>query len=116
MKADEAKARQDVSVRVPREVLAMHRPAYLALLDIGQPKAGETVVVSTAAGAVGSCVGQIAKIKGCRTVGIAGGPYKVRTCREEFRYDSALGVPSPPLGARAGRRRAGTQPGIRSRH
>jgi NADPH-dependent curcumin reductase CurA len=47
--------------------------AYFALLEIGQPKAGETVVVSTAAGAVGSCVGQIAKIKGCRTVGIAGG-------------------------------------------
>lgn len=48
--------------------------AYFGLLEVGQPKAGETVVVSTAAGAVGSCVGQIAKIKGCRTVGIAGGP------------------------------------------
>jgi NADPH-dependent curcumin reductase CurA len=47
--------------------------AYFALLEVGQPRAGETVVVSTAAGAVGSCVGQIAKIKGCRTVGIAGG-------------------------------------------
>jgi NADPH-dependent curcumin reductase CurA len=47
--------------------------AYFALLEIGQPKAGETAVVSTAAGAVGSCVGQIAKIKGCRTVGIAAG-------------------------------------------
>ena len=64
--------------------------AYFALLDVGQPKAGETVVVSTAAGAVGSCAGQIAKIKGCRTVGIAGGPDKVRICREEFRYDSAV--------------------------
>ena len=64
--------------------------AYFALLEIGQPKAGETAVVSTAAGAVGSCVGQIAKIKGCRTVGIAGGPDKVRVCREEFRYDSAV--------------------------
>jgi NADPH-dependent curcumin reductase CurA len=64
--------------------------AYFALLEIGQPKAGETVVVSTAAGAVGSCVGQIAKIKGCRTVGIAGGPDKVRICREDFRYDSAV--------------------------
>ena len=64
--------------------------AYFALLEVGQPKAGETVVVSTAAGAVGSCVGQIAKIKGCRTVGIAGGPDKVRLCREEFRYDSAV--------------------------
>ena len=64
--------------------------AYFALLGIGQPSAGETVVVSTAAGAVGSCVGQIAKIKGCRTVGIAGGPDKVRMCREEFGYDSAV--------------------------
>ncbi len=64
--------------------------AYFALLEIGQPKEGETVVVSTAAGAVGSCVGQIAKIKGCRAVGIAGGPDKVRACREEFRYDSAV--------------------------
>jgi NADPH-dependent curcumin reductase CurA len=64
--------------------------AYLALLDVGQPKAGETVVVSTAAGAVGSCVGQIARITGCRTVGIAGGPDKVRMCVEEFRYDTAV--------------------------
>ena len=64
--------------------------AYFGLLEIGQPKAGETVVVSTAAGAVGSCVGQIAKIKGCRTVGIAGGSEKVRICRDEFRYDAAI--------------------------
>lgn len=64
--------------------------AYFALLDVGQPKAGETVVVSTAAGSVGSCVGQIAKIKGCRTVGIAGGPDKVRLCLEEFGYDAAV--------------------------
>lgn len=64
--------------------------AYFALLDIGQPKAGETVVVSTAAGSVGSCVGQIAKIKGCRTVGIAGGPVKVQLCRDAFRYDTAI--------------------------
>jgi NADPH-dependent curcumin reductase CurA len=64
--------------------------AYFALLDLGQPQAGETVVVSAAAGAVGSCVGQIAKIKGCRTVGIAGGPDKVRSCLEDFRYDSAV--------------------------
>jgi len=64
--------------------------AYFALLDLGQPQAGETVVVSAAAGAVGSCVGQIAKIKGCSTVGIAGGPDKVRICREDFHYDSAV--------------------------
>jgi NADPH-dependent curcumin reductase CurA len=64
--------------------------AYFGLLDVGEPKAGDTVVVSTAAGAVGSCVGQIAKIKGCRTVGIAGGAEKVRQCLEEFGYDAAL--------------------------
>jgi NADPH-dependent curcumin reductase CurA len=64
--------------------------AYLALLDIGQPEAGETVVVSTAAGSVGSCVGQIARIKGCRTIGIAGGPDKVRICVDEFGYDQAV--------------------------
>jgi NADPH-dependent curcumin reductase CurA len=64
--------------------------AYFALLDVGQPNAGETVVVSTAAGAVGSCVGQIATIVGCRTVGIAGGPEKVRICLDEFGYDAAI--------------------------
>jgi hypothetical protein len=64
--------------------------AYFGLLEIGQPRTGETVVVSTAAGAVGSCVGQIAKIKGCRTVGITGGSEKVRICREEFGYDTAI--------------------------
>jgi NADPH-dependent curcumin reductase CurA len=64
--------------------------AYFGLLEGGAPKSGETVVVSTAAGAVGSAVGQIAKIKGCRTVGIAGGPDKVRQCLEEFGYDAAI--------------------------
>jgi NADPH:quinone reductase-like Zn-dependent oxidoreductase len=54
------------------------------------PGAGNTVVVSTAAGVVGSCVGQIAKIRGCRTVGIAGGPQKVWQCLEEFGYDAAI--------------------------
>ncbi len=64
--------------------------AYFALLDVGQPKPGDTVVVSTGAGSVGSCVGQIAKLKGCRTVGVAGGPEKVRICLEDFRYDAAV--------------------------
>jgi NADPH-dependent curcumin reductase len=58
--------------------------AYMGLLEVCRPKAGETVVVSTAAGAVGSAVGQIAKIKGCRAVGVAGGADKVRQCLEEF--------------------------------
>ncbi|MGG5820844.1 NADP-dependent oxidoreductase [Falsiroseomonas sp. HW251] len=64
--------------------------ALLGLTRLGDPRAGETVVVSTAAGSVGATVGQIAKILGCRTVGITGGPTKVALCREEFGYDEAL--------------------------
>jgi NADPH-dependent curcumin reductase CurA len=64
--------------------------AYFGLLDVGLPRPGDTVVVSTAAGAVGSAVGQIAKISGCRTVGIAGGPAKVAQCRELFGYDATI--------------------------
>jgi NADPH-dependent curcumin reductase CurA len=64
--------------------------AYLGLTTVGQPKPGETVVVSTAAGAVGSVVGQVAKLKGCRTVGLTGSPEKVRLCREDFGYDAAI--------------------------
>jgi len=64
--------------------------ALLALTLVGEPKPGETVVVSTAAGSVGATVGQVAKILGCRAVGIAGGPEKVRLCLEEFGYDEAL--------------------------
>ncbi len=64
--------------------------AYFGLIDIGQPEAGETVVVSTAAGAVGSAVGQIAGICGCRTVGITGGPAKAALCTDIFGYDAAI--------------------------
>ncbi|WP_257462556.1 NADP-dependent oxidoreductase [Archangium lipolyticum] len=64
--------------------------AYFGLLDIGKPKAGETVVVSGAAGAVGTVVGQIAKLKGCRVVGIAGGPDKCRYIVEELGFDAAI--------------------------
>jgi NADPH-dependent curcumin reductase CurA len=64
--------------------------AYFALLEIGQPKAGETVVVSAASGAVGSLVGQIAKLHGCRTVAIAGDDAKLAWCREKLGYDSGL--------------------------
>ena len=63
--------------------------AYFGLLDVGKPKAGETVVVSAAAGSVGSIVGQIAKIKGCRTVGIAGGADKCALLMSEFGFDAA---------------------------
>jgi NADPH-dependent curcumin reductase CurA len=64
--------------------------ATMGLLDIGQPKAGETVVVAAASGAVGAVVGQIAKLKGCRVVGIAGGADKCRYVTEELGFDDAI--------------------------
>ncbi|MHB2051725.1 NADP-dependent oxidoreductase [Pseudomonas sp. VEM90] len=64
--------------------------AYFALLDVGQPKAGDTVVISGAAGAVGSIVGQIAKIKGCRVVGIAGGAEKCQYLKDELGFDGVI--------------------------
>ena len=64
--------------------------AYMGLLDIGQPKKGETVVVPAATGAVGSVVGQIAKINGCRVVGIAGGFEKCRYAIEELGFDECI--------------------------
>src|SRR5580698_2165151 len=64
--------------------------AYFGLLDIGQPKAGETLVVSAAAGAVGSLVGQIGKIKGCHVVGLAGSDEKCRWIKDELGFDAAI--------------------------
>lgn len=64
--------------------------AYFGLLDVGEPKSGETVVVSAAAGAVGSIVGQIAKIKGCRVVGLAGTKDKCSWIRDELGFDRAI--------------------------
>ncbi|GAB1692528.1 NADP-dependent oxidoreductase [Krasilnikovia sp. M28-CT-15] len=64
--------------------------AYFGLLDIGRPQPGQTVVVSGAAGAVGSVVGQIAKLKGCRVIGIAGGESKCRLVVEEFGFDACI--------------------------
>ena len=64
--------------------------AYFGLLDIGRPEPGQTVVVSAACGAVGQIVGQIAKIKGCRAVGIAGGPEKCRYVVDELGFDAAV--------------------------
>ncbi len=64
--------------------------AYFGLLDIGQPKPGETLVVSAAAGAVGSLVGQIGKIKGCRVVGIAGADDKCKWLVDELGFDAAI--------------------------
>ncbi|MEL6299315.1 MAG: NADP-dependent oxidoreductase [Pseudomonadota bacterium] len=64
--------------------------AYFGLLEVGQPKAGDTVVVSAASGAVGSVVGQIAKIKGCRVVGIAGGPEKCAYLTDTLGFDASV--------------------------
>jgi NADPH-dependent curcumin reductase CurA len=64
--------------------------AYFGLLDVGKPKVGETVVVSAAAGSVGSIVGQIARIKGCRVVGIAGGKDKCHWLTSELGFDAAV--------------------------
>lgn len=72
--------------------------AYFGLLDVGQPKPGETVVVSAASGAVGSIVGQIAKIKGCRAVGIAGGAEKCRYVTEVLGFDACLDYKAGGLG------------------
>jgi NADPH:quinone reductase len=73
--------------------------AYFGLLDIGKPQPGETVVVSGAAGAVGSVAGQIAKIKGCRVVGIAGSETKVRYLVDELGFDAAVNYKTDNLHA-----------------
>ena len=80
-------------VPLPRYLGTLGMPgltAYFGLLDVGRPKEGETVVVSAAAGAVGSVVGQIAKIKGCRVVGIAGGAAKCKYIVDELGFDAAV--------------------------
>jgi NADPH-dependent curcumin reductase CurA len=78
---------------LPKYLNALGMPgmtAYFGLLDVGQPKAGETVVVSGAAGAVGQSVGQIARHKGCRVVGIAGGPEKCEFAVKELGFDACI--------------------------
>jgi NADPH-dependent curcumin reductase len=77
--------------------------ALIGLAVIGEPKGGETVLVSTAAGAVGSAVGQIAKILGCRAVGIAGGQEKVAQCLEVFGFDAAIDYKASGLGDAIGK-------------
>lgn len=73
--------------------------AYFGVVDVCQPKAGETVVISAAAGAVGSIAGQIAKIKGARVVGIAGGPDKCRWIVDELGFDAAIDYKNEDVGA-----------------
>ncbi len=71
--------------------------AYVGLNDIGQPKPGETVVVSAASGAVGAVVGQLAKIKGCRAVGVAGSPAKCRYVVDELGFDACVNYKTDDL-------------------
>jgi NADPH-dependent curcumin reductase CurA len=80
-------------VPLPRYLGVLGMPgmtAYFGLLDVGKPEPGQTVVVSGAAGAVGAVVGQIARIKGCRAVGIAGGADKCRYLLDELGFDAAI--------------------------
>jgi hypothetical protein len=106
---------QDYSVFDPKEVSVLRVPsglplstalgvagmtgatAYFGLRKLGLPKRGETVVVSAASGAVGSVVGQIAKLEGCRAVGVAGGPAKCRYVVEELGFDACVDHRSPTL-------------------
>ncbi len=74
--------------------------AYMGLLDIGDPKPNETVVVAAASGAVGSIVGQVAKIRGCKVVGIAGGTEKCRFVTAELGFDACIDHHAPELPAR----------------
>jgi NADPH-dependent curcumin reductase CurA len=74
--------------------------AYFGLLDVGRPRPGDTAVVSAAAGGVGQIVGQLAKIAGCRTVGIAGGPEKADDLRSLFGYDSAIDYKNEDIAVR----------------
>lgn len=86
----------DVPVSTALGVLGMPGfTAYSGLLAIGRPQPGETVVVAAATGPVGSAVGQIAKLKGARAVGIAGGPEKCRALIDEFGFDAAIDHKSP---------------------
>lgn len=73
--------------------------AYFGLLEVGQPQAGDTVVISGAAGAVGTVVGQIAKIKGARVVGIAGGADKCRYLTEDLGFDAAIDYKTDDIAA-----------------
>jgi NADPH-dependent curcumin reductase CurA len=92
---------EDISLETGMSVLGLTGiTAYFGLLEIGRAKAGETVVISGAAGATGSVVGQIAKILECRVVGVAGGPEKCRYLTEKLGFDAAIDYKSENLVSR----------------
>jgi len=85
---------------LPKYLNALGMPGmtgYFGLLDVGQPKPGETVLVSAASGAVGQVVGQIARIKGCRVIGIAGGAEKCEYAVQELGYDACIDYKKGPI-------------------
>lgn len=89
-----------ISLAATYGTLALVGPtAYFGLMDIGQPKAGETLVVSAAAGGVGQIVGQIGKIKGCRVIGIAGGKAKCDYVVNELGFDACIDYKAEDVGA-----------------
>ena len=94
-------AKIDLRIAAPAQwlnVLGMPgMTGYFGLMDVGQPQPGETVVVSGAAGAVGQTVGQLAKIKGCRAVGIAGGPAKCEWVVKELGFDACIDYKAGPV-------------------
>jgi len=94
-------AKIDLRIAAPTQwlnVLGMPgMTGYFGLMDVGQPKPGETVVVSGAAGAVGQTVGQLANIKGCRAVGIAGGPAKCEWVVKELGFDACIDYKAGPV-------------------
>ena len=96
--------RIDTSVAPPQAYLHVlgttGLTAYFGLFDVAHPKPGDTVVVSAAAGAVGQVVGQLAKIAGCRAVGIAGGPEKVAELTELYGFDSGIDYKAEDVNAR----------------
>ncbi len=95
------KVPEGVDPRLTQSVLGITGlTAYFGLLDLGEPKAGETVVVSGAAGATGSVAAQIARIRGCRTVGIAGGPEKCAWLLDRARLDGAIDYKNENVGRR----------------
>jgi hypothetical protein len=95
------KVPEGMSITLPLHLLGLTGlTAYFGMLDIGRPKAGETVVVSGAAGATGSIAGQIARIQGARVVGIAGGPQKCGWLTDEARFDAAIDYKSENVAER----------------
>ena len=99
--SDLTKVPDGVSVTAALAVLGTTgRTAYLGLVNVGKPKAGDTLVISGAAGATGSVVGQLGKISGCRVIGIAGGPEKCAWLTDELGFDGAIDYKSQKVRAR----------------